>query len=158
MATEDLLAGIAIAVGLVGIVVPLLPGSLLIAAAVVGWAIAVGGGSAWGWALAALAVLAVGAVVKYAVPGRNLKARGVPNRTLIAGGALGIVGFFVIPVVGLVLGFVLGIYLSEAHRLGTHAAWPATKFALRAVGLSILIEIAAALVAASLWLAGAITT
>jgi uncharacterized protein len=64
----------------------------------------------------------------------------------------------VVPVVGLVLGFVLGIYLSELQRLGGKAAWPATKVALKAVGLSLLIEAAAGLAAASLWLAGAVAT
>jgi uncharacterized protein len=150
--TPDLLAGLAIVVGLVGIVVPVLPGTLLVAAAVLGWAIAVGDPLGWGLAGGALAVLAVGAVVKYAVPGRGLKAAGVPNRTLLLGALLGVVGFFVIPGVGLVVGFVGGIYLSEAQRLGREAAWPATKVALRAVGLSILIEIVAALLATALWL------
>jgi uncharacterized protein YqgC (DUF456 family) len=158
MDTPDLLAAVAIAIGLVGIVVPLLPGTLLIAAAVLFWAISVGSGLGWGLAGAALAVLALGTVVKYAVPGRNLKARGVPNRTLLAGGLFGVVGFFVVPVIGLPLGFVLGVYLSEVHRLGSDAAWPATKTALKAVGLSILIEVTAGLVAASLWLAGAVAT
>ncbi len=156
MSTVDLVAGLAILVGLLGIVVPLLPGTLLVAAAVLGWAIAVGDPLGWSLGGAALLVLALGAVVKYAVPGRGLKAAGVPNRTLLLGAALGVVGFFVVPVVGLVVGFVLGIYLSEAQRLGRPAAWPATKVALRAVGLSILIEIAAALVAVALWVTAAV--
>jgi uncharacterized protein YqgC (DUF456 family) len=156
--SPDVLAGIAIAIGLVGIVAPLLPGTLLISAAVLVWAIAVGEVAGWVLGGVALAVLAAGTVIKYVVPGRNLKTHGIPNRTLLAGGLLGIVGFFVVPVVGLVLGFVLGIYASEVQRLGTQAAWPATKVAVKAVGLSLLIELAAGLVAASLWLAGAITT
>jgi uncharacterized protein len=156
--TADLLAALAIVVGLVGIVVPLLPGSLLIGGAALVWAWSVGGGLAWGLALAAVAVLLVGTVVKYAVPGRSLKASGIPNRTLLAGGALGVVGFFVVPVVGLVLGFVLGIYLSETQRLGSQAAWPATKVALKAVGISVLIELTAGLCAAGLWFVGAIAT
>jgi uncharacterized protein YqgC (DUF456 family) len=156
--TADLLAALAIVVGLIGIVVPLLPGSLLIGGAALVWAWSVGGGLAWGLALAAVAVLLVGAVVKYALPGRSLKASGIPNRTLLAGGALGVVGFFVVPVVGLVLGFVLGIYLSELQRLGSQAAWPATKVALKAVGVSVLIELLAGLCAASLWFVGAIAT
>jgi uncharacterized protein len=154
----DLLAGFAIAVGLVGIMVPLLPGTVLIAGALVVWAVAVGEPVAWAVAVAALGVLAVGTVVKYAVPGRRLRSGGIPTRTLLAGGVLGVIGFFVVPVVGLVLGFVLGIYLSELQRLGGKAAWPATKVALKAVGLSLLIEVAAGLAAASLWLAGAVAT
>ena len=39
---------------------------------------------------------------------------------------LGVVGFFVVPVVGLFLGFVLGVYLAELRRVGAAAAWPST--------------------------------
>ena len=52
-------------------------------------------------------------------------------------------GFFVVPVVGLVLGFVAGVYAAERRRVGVEAAWPSTLAALRAVGLCILIELAA---------------
>jgi uncharacterized protein YqgC (DUF456 family) len=156
--TEDLLAGVAIAVGLVGIVLPLLPGSLLIAAAVVVWALAVGEGIGWVVAGVACALLAAGTLVKYLLPGRHLKNQGIPTRTLALGGLLGVVGFFVIPIIGLPLGFVLGVYLSEAQRLGSDAAWPATRVTLKAVGASILIELTAGLLAAATWLAGAVAT
>jgi ABC-type Fe3+ transport system permease subunit len=98
----------------------------------------------------------VGGIVKYAVPGRGLKTAGVPSRTLVAGGLLGIVGFFVIPVVGLVVGFVLGVYLAELQRVGLDAAWSSTRAALQAAGLSLLIELAAGLLAAAAWLVGAV--
>ncbi len=158
METEDVLAGLAIAVGLVGIVLPMLPGTLLIAVAVVLWAVAVGSTTGWVAAVVALLLLGVGTLVKYLLPGRHLKTQGIPTRTLVAGGVLGVVGFFVVPVVGLPLGFVLGVYLSEAERLDLRAAWPATKTTLKAVGASILIELAAGLVAALVWLAGAVAT
>lgn len=158
MEIEDVLTGAAIAVGLVGIVVPLLPGTLLIAVAVVVWAVVVGQTVGWAFAVAALLVLGGGTLAKYLLPGRHLKSLGIPNRTLALGGLLGIVGFFVIPVIGLVLGFVLGVYLSEAQRLGSAAAWPATKATVKAVGASILIELAAGTTAAALWFAGAVTT
>src|SRR5512139_1203063 len=103
----DTLVGLAVLVGLVGIVVPVLPGTVLILGAVLVWAIEDGSATAWGVFAVAATMLVVGAVVKYAVPGRRLKATGVPQRTLLLGGALGVVGFFVVPVVGLVLGFVL---------------------------------------------------
>jgi uncharacterized protein YqgC (DUF456 family) len=155
---EDVLAAVAIAVGLVGVVVPLLPGTLLVAAAVVVWAVAVGETPGWAAAGLALLVLTVGAVVKYLLPGRHLKSQGIPTRTLALGGLLGVVGFFVVPVIGLPLGFVLGVYLSEAQRLGADAAWPATRVTLKAVGASILIELAAATTAAVIWLVGALAT
>jgi uncharacterized protein len=155
---EDFVAGVAIAVGLVGIVLPLLPGTLLIAVAVLLWAFAVGQTAGWVAAVAVLVVLGVGTLVKYLLPGRHLKTQGIPTRTLVAGGILGVVGFFVVPVIGLPLGFVLGVYLSEGQRLGFDAAWPATKVTLKAVGASILIELAAGLLAAGAWLVGAMTT
>ena len=158
MEIEDLLAGAAIAVGLVGILLPVLPGTLLIAAAVVLWAFEVGQTTGWVVTGLALGLLAVGTLVKYLLPGRHLKSQGIPNRTLLLGGLLGIVGFFVVPVVGLPLGFVLGVYLSEGERLGFDAAWPATRVTIKAVGASILIELAAGLLAAMVWLVGAVTT
>jgi uncharacterized protein YqgC (DUF456 family) len=156
MAVTDLLVGLAILVGLVGIVVPVLPGSVLILGAVLVWALETSTGSGWAVFAVAALLIAVGGVVKYALPGRRLKAAGVPTGTLLAGTLLGLVGFFVIPVVGLVIGFVVGVYLSELARVGRELAWPSTVSALRAVGLSLLIELAAGLLAAAVWLAGAV--
>ncbi|WP_426244331.1 DUF456 domain-containing protein [Nocardioides sp. LHG3406-4] len=146
---------LAIAVGLAGIVVPVLPGSVLVLGAILVWAVAVGTTSAWAVFSLAAVFLVVGTVVKYAVPGRRLKADGVPNSTLLLGGVVGIVGFFVIPVIGLFVGFVLGIYVAERGRVGGARAWPSTKHALKAVGLSILIELVAGMLAALTWAVGA---
>ena len=154
----ELLVGLAVLVGLVGIVVPVLPGTVLILGAVLVWAIEDGSGTAWGVFAIVTLLLAAGTVVKYAVPGRRLKANGVPHRTLLLGTALGIVGFFVIPVVGLFIGFVLGVYLAELQRVGKDAAWPSTKHALNAVVHSVLIELAAGLLAAATWFTGAFLT
>jgi hypothetical protein len=156
--TVDIVAALVIVVGLVGIVLPVLPGLLLIAIALVGWAAATGGVVAWALAGVGVLVLAAGALVKYAVAGRHLRARGVPNRTLVVGGLAGLVGFFVVPVVGLPLGFVLGVYVVELQRVGREQAWPATRHALTAVGLALLIELAAGLLAAGVWVVGVAST
>jgi uncharacterized protein len=154
----ELLVALAIAVGLVGVVVPILPGSVLVLAAILVWAWQVGGATAWTVCGVAAAVLVVGGVVKFLVPNRRLKDAGVPASTQWVGAALGVVGFFVIPVVGLFVGFVLGVYLAEYHRLGATAAWPSTRHALKAVGLSILIELAAGVVATLVWVVGVVAT
>jgi uncharacterized protein YqgC (DUF456 family) len=157
MTATDLLVGLAVLVGLVGIVVPVLPGTVLILVAVLVWTVVVS--STTGWMVFAVVALflGAGAVVKYALPGRRLQAAGVPTRTIVVGGLLGLVGFFVIPVVGLVVGFVLGVYLSELLRVGTDRAWTTTKAAMLAAGLSMLIELAAGLCAALTWLVAATT-
>lgn len=157
-AVVEVLVALAILVALVGVVVPLLPGSLLVGGAVLVWALYVGTTAAWTTFAVAVAVLAAGQVAMYLVPGRRLRAAGVPGRTLIAGAALGVVGFFVVPVVGLVLGFVGGVYLSELARVGSREAWPATVHALKAAGLSVLIELGACLLAASAWVVGVVVT
>jgi hypothetical protein len=156
--STDLLAALLIAVGLVGILVPILPGSILVVAGILIWALSTGGALAWAVFAVATALVVVGAVVKYVVPGRRLQVAGIPASTQWIGVVLGVVGFFVVPVVGLFLGFVLGVYLAELRRLGAGRAWPSTAHSLRAVGLSILIELAAALAATLMWVAGVIAT
>ena len=158
MTGVEVLVALAIAVGLVGVVVPVLPGALLVLGAILVWAW--DGDSSTGWVVFAVATsfIALGSIVKYVVPGRRLKENGIPGSTLVLGGLFGVVGFFVIPVIGLVIGFVLGVYLAELRRLGSTAAWPATKHAVRAVGVSILIELAATLLAAATWALGVALT
>lgn len=147
-----IVCGVLVIVGLFGIVVPLLPGTMLVALGIFVWASERGTAEAWTTFAAAALCLVVGWVVKYVVPGRRLKAA-VPTRTLVVGGVGAVVGFFVIPVVGALGGFPLGIYLAERVRVGSDA-WPSTKAALRAMAHSILIELVAALAAAAIWLAG----
>lgn len=154
----DAIAAVVLIVALIGVVIPLLPGTLLTLGTLIVWAIVVGTGEAWTYALIGTAVLAIGLVGKYALAGRHLKTQGVPNTSLMIGGLVGIVGFFVVPVVGLIIGFVGGVYVAELARTDARTAWPATIAALKAVGLSILVELAAALVATSIWFAGALST
>ncbi|KWV33200.1 MULTISPECIES: DUF456 domain-containing protein [Micromonospora] len=156
----SVIAALAIVAGLAGVVVPGLPALPLCWGGVLVWAL-FGGAGPGRWAVlgAATVVAAAGAVVKYAWPGRNLKRTGVPTSSLLVGGLLGLVGFFVIPVVGLVIGFVGGVWGAERLRLGSNQlAWPATVQALKAAGLSMLVEFLAGLLVAALWVAGLLLT
>ena len=147
------IVGLAIAVGIAGVVVPVVPGALLVWAAITVWALAVGSATAFAVLAAATVLLAGAQVVKLLVPGRRLLIAGVRRRSIVAGAALAGIGFFVIPVVGFFVGFPLGVYLAERHRLGRHApARDSTEQALRAIGLSIAIELSATVLAAGVWL------
>ncbi|GAA1040705.1 DUF456 domain-containing protein [Virgisporangium ochraceum] len=155
------ICALAMVVGVLGVIIPLVPGVILCWTATVVWAIFGDVESAGRWAVVAIAtfVAMLGLVAKYAWPGRNLKRSGVPNLTLLAGGALGLVGFFVIPIVGLPIGFILGVWLAEWRRMGdSKLAWPSTKSALKAAGLSMLIELSTALVIAGTWAVGLAAT
>ncbi len=148
----EVLVGLVIAVGVLGVVVPVLPGELLVAAAVTVWATETGGAVAWWFTAAALAVLATGWVAGWWLGHRHLGRSQVPRRALMLGGVLGAVGFFVVPVLGLLLGFVGGVYAAQRLRGCPHrAAWPATLAALRASGLVLLVHLAGALCAATVW-------
>jgi uncharacterized protein len=154
----EIVVAVLIAVGIAGIVVPVLPGSILVLGAILVWASEVGTERAWIVFAVAATFLVLGAVVKYALPGRRLDAAGVPRSTLLVGALLGFVGFFVVPVVGLFVGFVVGVYAAERRRVGGAAAWPATVHALKAVGLSLLVEVVAAVLAALTWVVGVAVT
>jgi len=144
-------AGLLIVIGLCGVVVPVLPGPLLVLVGIGVWALERSDLLGWTTLALAAAILATGTVVKYLLPGARMRAAGVPTRVLAAGGVLGIVGFFVVPVVGLFLGFVLGVYLAELARVGQDRAWGSTRQALAAVGWNVLIELASGLLAAAVW-------
>ena len=153
MSTATVLAAVLIVVGLAGVLIPLLPGPILIWVGIGFWSFE--RADATGWVVLALAtvVLGIGLIAKYALPGRRLREAGVPWITLAFGTLLGVIGFFVIPLFGLPIGFVLGVYLAELSRLGSNAAaWPSTRHAVTAVGLSMLIEFGSGMLAAAIWL------
>ncbi|MFC2402067.1 MAG: DUF456 domain-containing protein [Limosilactobacillus fermentum] len=150
--TGTVIVGLIIVLGLGGALTQIYPGPAIVLAAVAVWAFMTGGTAAW----VVLAVSAVAVVVtsagKYVLVGRRLQRAGVPGASLLVGGLVGMAGFFLVPVVGLPIGFTLGVYLWELVR-GTDqvgaraAAWEAVK----AQGLAILFELGGCLVAAAAW-------
>ena len=151
-----LLVGVAMLVGLVGVVVPLLPGTALVLAAGVAWAALVVDDGTARWVVVAVmaALLVAGTVLKYALPGRRLAGR-LPRRTRARGGAGARVGLGVLPPLGLLLGGALGVYLAEAGRARNGAeAWRSTLQVLHAVGLGLLAELTAGVLMVATWLVG----
>ena len=149
------LAGIGILVGLAGIIVPVLPGLILVLASVLLWAAVAHDPVGWGILAVAAAIAGAGWTLQYLVPGRRLKAAGVPTTTLLAGGIGGLIGIFVIPGLGLLIGFVVGVILAELARQKTvAAAWPSAKHALKAAAVSFGIELTAGTLIATAWVIG----
>jgi len=139
--------------GLVGVVVPVMPGSLLIAVLAVVWLFGDGPTVGhWVGTALVLAILLAGAIAKYAVPSRALRSAGAPRSTLVAAVLGAIAGFFIIPVVGVPVGFVLAIAASEYARLRTPTeAWRSTRATLAGIGLGIVLELTAATLAVATW-------
>ena len=144
-----------IVIGMVGIVIPVIPGLLLCLAAVVVWAFDTRTTLGWTVFGVCAALYLAGLALQYAVPGRRMREAGVRRSTLVLAVLLAVVGFFVIPVVGAAVGFVGGIFLVElGHSQDRSAAWASTKAALKAVFLSMGIELLAALAIAVTWVVG----
>lgn len=129
-------------VGLLGTVLPLVPGLPLIwVVALVAW-ILVGMPTA-GWVAMAIltALLAVGVAAKIVLPARAGQRHGVPRSSLAVATVAAVVGFFVIPIIGFPLGGVAGLYGAEVRRLGdTTAARRSAVDGLRGYGLGVAIE------------------
>ena len=157
---ETFLLGLVMLVGLLGVVVPLLPGTALVLGAGVVWAAFVVDGGSTRWIVVGVmaALFLAGLVLKYALPGRHLAGR-LPRRTLLLGAAGAVVGFFVLPPLGLLLGGVLGVYLAESQRTrGSGEAWRSTVQVLKAIGLGVLAELAAGVLMVATWLVGVLLT
>lgn len=147
-------------VGLLGVVVPLLPGTALVLAAGVGWALLVQTEGTRRWVVVGVmsGLFVAGIAAKYALPGRRLS--GQLSRTTLLSGALGAVaGLVLLPPLGLLLGGVVGVYVAEARRVGNGPeARRSTVRVLQAVGLGVLAELAAGVLMVGTWLVGVAAT
>lgn len=153
------LVALAIAVGLIGIVVPVLPGGLLVLAAIAVWAVVEHTTTSWITLGVAGVLFVAAALIKYLWPVRRMRAAQVATWSLVAGSALGVIGFFVIPVIGLVIGFVAGVYLAElVMRRDCLRAWASTGHAIKGVALSVGVELVGAISATIAWAVGVLET
>lgn len=135
-------------VGVAGTIVPVLPGSVTVAAGLLVFAL--WGGSPYGWVAFSLGMVfvAAGASAQYLIAGRTLKRQEIPSRSVLIGVAAGIVGFFLVPVLGLPLGFVAGLFVSEWARVGdVRRAVDTSWVALKSVGLGMVVEFGCAVAA-----------
>ncbi|MDY6050829.1 MAG: DUF456 domain-containing protein [Rothia sp. (in: high G+C Gram-positive bacteria)] len=154
-----LLAATLIALGIVGIVYPILPGSLAVLGGTLLWGLTLRGPEGW-WLLGlGLPIIIAGMVAQAVLTGKTLKQRAIPNRSILWGVLGAVIGMFVIPIVGLFVGFALALLLSETLRSQGDIATStrSTLAALKSMGLGILIELAAALTTGTIFTICAIT-
>lgn len=139
--------------GLVGVLVPGVPGQAIVWAALLWWALTDTTPVAWGVLIGATALLLLNQALKALLPARRPRESGAPRKTLMLGGLAAIVGFFVVPVVGGILGYIGAVYGTERLRLGSHAAgWTSFRSVMRATGYSVLVELFSCLLVAGAWL------
>lgn len=145
--------GLVMAVGVVGTILPFLPGVPIVWGGGLIFGLVAGFGRVGIAAFAAMTVLAVGGVLAgVALPARRGTASGAPRSTLLAGAFGAVVGFFVVPVLGIVVGGAAGVFLAEYARLGdTAAALATTKAVVVGFGIGALVELAAAVLMVVTW-------
>jgi uncharacterized protein YqgC (DUF456 family) len=149
----EFIVGLVMAVGLVGIVVPFLPGLPLIWGAALAYGLIDGFGTGGIVAMVVITLVLIGGMTaKIVIPKRRASAGGAPDSTLLVGALLGIIGFFVIPLVGLPIGAALGVLLAEYRRTGD---WPSarrsTKEVIVGFGIGALLEMGAGIVMVGTW-------
>ncbi|GGT49761.1 membrane protein [Streptomyces kurssanovii] len=138
--------------GLLGVIVPGVPGPWLVWAAMLWWSLHVQTGLAWFLLVGATAVLLIIQVIVWLLPNRRLRGLGITRRMAASAGLGALAGFFLLPVIGAVPGFVGGIYGSERLRLGGHGpAMASTRAVMRAAGTSVLVELMGCLLVVGAW-------
>lgn len=146
--------GITMVVGLCAVIVPILPGLLIMWAAALAYGFGVGWTPAGIAVMAALTVLAIISLITSVTVPRKAAAESGASGVAQLGGLVGaIIGAFMIPVIGLFIGGIVGVLLTEYGRNGSwDQAWIATKGTAKGFGVSMLIDIAAGAVMLALWL------
>jgi uncharacterized protein YqgC (DUF456 family) len=154
----DLLVALAMMIGLVGILIPFLPGLSLILVATLVWVLADGADPGQWIVFGSIAVLTVGAMVlANVIPARRATAVGAPWWVLGAGAVGIVIGFLTIPVIGALVGGPAGIFAAELVRQRDgRAAWATTRAALRGVGVGVAIQMVAGVLAVAIWAVAAI--
>lgn len=136
------LAIVVMLIGMAGIVIPVLPGLLLVWIATVGTILAQGMDPVgWTMAIVLTALFAAGTAATILLPARQGRRGGAPPATFALAAVGAVVGFFVIPVLGILVGTLLGLFVGERLRLqDNRAAVSATGRVLRAYGIGVLVE------------------
>ena len=149
-------AGILLIVAAIGTIVPALPGSLLAIITLVVWAVVMGSPVAWAAAAIGALIAAAGWSASTLLTGRKLRQQQIPKRSIAAAVVCAVVGMFLIPWVGLFVGFGVGLLASEYVRSRDfRAALDSTKETLKATGTGVLVEFGMVCLAGSVWTVGA---
>lgn len=150
----EVAVGAVMVFGLVGTVVPVWPGVAVVWAAGLVYGLLAGFGAVGAVAFAAMTLLAVlGTLAQVAMPARSGARQGASVRTLAVAGAGAVIGAIVLPVLGLPIGALVGVWAAELARVGDAGlAWRNTLAVLRGMGLAILVELGVGTLMLATWL------
>jgi uncharacterized protein YqgC (DUF456 family) len=147
------LIGLLMLLGLLGTLLPIVPGLPIVWGAALVYGLTAGFGGGGTVAFIVITVLAVlGIVGGIVLPHKRMASGGAARSTVWAGIAGGIVGFFIVPVIGLPLGAAVAVYLVERARTSdSSVAWGRTKDLIIGFGLGALLELGAGIAMVGVW-------
>lgn len=145
--------GLVLVLGLISVIVPVLPGLLIM------WGAGVVYGFAVGWSPVGVGVMAlftllaaISLISSVTVPRRAAAESGASGRAQFGGLIGAVIGFFVIPIIGFIVGGLVGVLLVEYSAKGDwQQAWTATKGTAKGFGVSVLIDITAGTLMLATW-------
>jgi len=153
-----IVAGLLLAVAAIGAVYPVLPGSLLAIITLIAWAWIMGSPAAWTAAAIGSLIATAGWSASMVLTGRKLRQQQIPKRSIAVAMVSAVVGMFLIPVVGLFVGFGGGLLVSEYVRnRDFRSALRSSVETLKATGIGVLVEFGMVCLAGSVWMIGVIT-
>lgn len=148
--------GLGLVVGVVGVILPVIPGSLVVILGLLAWGILISGSAVWTAAGIGLILTVLGWSASAVLTGRVLYREHIPRGPVLLAFLAGVVGLVFLPPVGLFIGFAAGLFGAEYLRRDHdwRAAGASSLRALRAMGIGIIIEFLCAGTAVSLFVIG----
>ena len=141
-------------IGLLGLVVPIMPGLVIIWVAALGYGLFAGFGTL-GWVMFALitVLMIVGSVVDNILMGAKAHESGAPWWVVLVALAAGILGNFALPIIGGLVAALLALFLVEyARRKDAKAALKSMKGMLIGCGWAFVIRFIMGLFMIGFWL------
>lgn len=160
MGLPEIIAGLVILIGVVGTLVPVLPGPVVVWGAALGYGLMVGFDTV-GWMSLTLITLGLGVCIYLgiAIPRHTIADEGLGWKGQLLSLLLALVGMTLIPVVGAWVGLGVGVFVIRYHRTGDAAgARRSTLTTLRAIAKATVFQFLTTVVMAGVWLGWVVTT
>lgn len=152
-----IIAALVLVISVAGTIIPVLPGSLLTIGTLLVWAIIMGSPITWVAAVVGIIVAGAGWSSSLILTGRTMKTRQIPKGPIMVGVVGALIGMFVIPFLGIFIGFAVGLLVAEIVRLKDFPqAWSSSLAAMKAMGLGMILEFGGCAVATSSFALGSL--
>ncbi|CAN5908058.1 DUF456 domain-containing protein [soil metagenome] len=152
---EVLLIAVLMAIGLAGVVLPLIPGLPIIWGAALLYGFSTTFGALGTTAMVAITVLAaLGIAASFVIPDRAGVVSGASRRTRLFAGVMGLIGFFVIPVLGFPIFACAGVLLAQYRETARwDTAMQSTVAVLKGFGAALVAELGTGFAMVLVWVA-----